>query len=311
MTWLSLFLSISSSQFVFFLCPIIMFTLLVGTLLTHLAFSLFSPFFSFHVSSPQVCLSLCLFTLSLLLFFFCWVFFFFEKSHWFDFSLFFQKKLFICSSLFVSVFLFYLLCCFAPFFFNRALSNKINWFFFWQKNHLFHLSKNSFSEFLLYDVSNKSLSSFFVFLGVKYLFSTKILNLLNLAENSPQKLLFQQKMLVQISFSSKHFVFRKNIRFSSFFRFFSSPACVFHRSTKSHSTKLICWKKKKKLLLSPFDFAPFFLKKKLFSIFQLSFKFFVFVFFCISSFSILFLWCLSFFLSFPNKKASQKKKLFR
>ena len=48
-----------------FLCPIFMFTLLVGTLLTHLAFSLFSPFFSFHVSSPQVCLSLCLFTLSL------------------------------------------------------------------------------------------------------------------------------------------------------------------------------------------------------------------------------------------------------
>ena len=79
---------------------------------------------------------------------------------------FFKKKpFFICSSLFVSVFLFYLLCCFAPFFFNRALSNKINWFFFWQKNHLFHHSKNSFSEFLLYDVSNQSLSSFFVFFG--------------------------------------------------------------------------------------------------------------------------------------------------
>ena len=103
------------------------------------------PFFSFPISSPYVCLSLCLFTLSLLCFPFC------ENSLLFLF--FFQKKknllfhFFI--PFFVKLFLFHLLCCFVPFpvcfcFFNRVLSNKINWLFFWQKNHLFNTSKNLF-----------------------------------------------------------------------------------------------------------------------------------------------------------------------
>ena len=129
------FLTFSSSFILSHLCHIFMFTLLAVSLLILHAFSLFFslPCFSFHVTSPSVCLSLCLFTLSL---FYASSVYSFQKIT-FIYLVFFSI-FFICSSLLAKLFLFFLLCCFAPFshlfFFNRVLSNKRNWPFFpWQK----------------------------------------------------------------------------------------------------------------------------------------------------------------------------------
>ena len=218
-----------------------------------------------------------------------------------------KKLFFICSSLFVSVFLFYLLCCFAPFFFNRALSNKINWFFFWQKNHLFHLSKNSFSEFLLYDVSNKSLSSFFVFFGCEIPFFPQKFWIFWTSQKIHHKNCFSNKKCWSRSHFQVNISCLENIRFSSFFRFFFISCLCLSSFDKVSFDKIDLLKKKNFFYLLLILLHSF--SRKLFPIFQLSFNFFVFVFFCLSSFSILFVWCLSSFLSFPNKKASQKKNL--
>ena len=115
-------------------------------------------------SSPYVCLSLCLFTLSLSLML---LLFITSKKHLYWFFV--KKNLFICSSLLAKLFLFYLLCCFAPFshlFFQSCSfeQEKLTPLFFWQKNNLFKTSKNFFSEILSFDVFNqKNLSSFFEF----------------------------------------------------------------------------------------------------------------------------------------------------
>ena len=99
-------------------------------------FLFFLLFFSFHVTSPSVCLSLCLFTLSL--FYASSVYsFFFQKITFHLFG--FQKKkrppfsfvhpfLQNCFCFFSFVVSHLFLICFC--FFNRVLSNKRNWPFF-------------------------------------------------------------------------------------------------------------------------------------------------------------------------------------
>ena len=142
-----------------------MFTLLAVTLLILHAFSLFSPFFLFPYFL-SLCLPLAMFIYSLS----CASSvdsFFFLKIHFYLFFFFFKKKtsFFICSSLFCKT-VFVPSPLFAPFpvcfcFFNRVLSNKINWLFHLAENHLFNTSKNLFSEFLLFAPPKKK--SFIVF----------------------------------------------------------------------------------------------------------------------------------------------------
>ena len=102
--------------------------------------------FSFHVSSPCVCLSL---SFMLLLFI---PFKTITFIHLVFFSIFFR------SSLLAKLFLFYLICCFAPFshllFFSIVFfrTREIDRFFLWQKNKLFNPSKNFFSAILSFHV---------------------------------------------------------------------------------------------------------------------------------------------------------------
>ena len=158
-TWLSLYFVLS------LICVISSCSL---SLLLVFSFSTLFLFFLFLLSlsmcsSPYVCLSLCLFTLSLMLLLFIPS----KKTPLLIFCS--KKNLFICSSLLAKLFLFYLLCCFAPFshlFFQSCSfeQEKLTPFFFWQKNNLFKTSKNFFSEILSFDVFNqKNLSSFFKF----------------------------------------------------------------------------------------------------------------------------------------------------
>ena len=113
-----------------------MFTLLaVSLFISHVFFSFFVFLFSLSIFPLLMFASRYVYLLSLSLVLPLLILFFFLKIHLYLFF-FFQKKtsFFICSSLFVKLFLFHLLCCFAPFpvcfcFFNRVLSNKINWLF--------------------------------------------------------------------------------------------------------------------------------------------------------------------------------------
>ena len=238
------------------------------------------PFFSFHISSPYVCLSLCLFTLSLVL---PLLIPFFENSPLFFFFL---KKtsFFICSSLFVKLFLFHLLCCFAPFpvcfcFFQSCSfeQDKLT-FFSWQKNHLFNTSKNLFPEFLL--IFSKGLSSFCFSNFSKFPFSKKKKKLFFwISEKIPHKNGFDKKWLSR-SHCLEIFSCLEKIRLSSICRkmFLSSPSCVFRRSKnvflkKSHSKKLFSWRKQNFFYLL-LIFAPSLFWAKTLFYFSVSFYFF-------------------------------------
>ena len=143
---------------------------------------------------------------------------------------------------------------------------------------------------------------------------SKILNFLNFAENSPQKLLFQQKMLSRSQFSSNHFAFRKISVSPAFSEFFlSSPSGVFYRSEKSSLEKNLIRKivslKKKTFFYLLLIVIPFFWEQKLFSTFHLSFYFFAFVFFCFFFFFYsVFLVSFIFFWVFQTKKSFSKKQ---
>ena len=140
----------------FFLCPLIMFTLLVVTLLT----LFFYPRFA-----------LLMFIYSLLCFF-CLCSFLFLRNHFWISSIYFPfcKTLLVMFPFFVSrLFL-------IVFFFNRVLSNKRNWqLFFWQKNHVFNPSKNLSFEFLLFDFSKKSFIIFRSSYFLKSLFQKNLI----------------------------------------------------------------------------------------------------------------------------------------
>ena len=132
---------------------------------------------------------------------------FFLKIHFYLFS--FKKipSFSFVHPFFVRLFLFHLFCCFAPFFFNRVLSNKINWLFSSsRKKHLFNTSKNIFSEFLLFFLK-KSLSSFFDFFRSSLFQKNKLF--FWISKKIPHKNGFNNKMIVQISLSGNLFVFRK------------------------------------------------------------------------------------------------------
>ena len=209
-----------------------------------------------------------------LLCFLCWfLFFFFENSLLFIFLLF-QKKgrpFSFVHPFFVKLFLFHLLCCFAPFpvcfcFFNRVLSNKINWLFsFGRKTTCLIPPRTYFLNFCYLPPPRKSLSSFFSFFS-KFPFSKNCL--FWISEKIPHKIGFKNKMIVQISLSGNLFVFRKKPSLQPLQKnvFLSSPSCVFYRSKKvflkkSHSKKLFSWRKTK-LLLSPLDFGSIFILSK-------------------------------------------------
>ena len=105
------FFAFSSSFILSHLCHIFMFTLLAVSLLILHAFSLFFSSFFLFPCYLSFCLPLTMFIYSFSLScFFC---LFLQKNHLYLFFV--QKILFICSSLLAKLFLFHLLCCFAPF----------------------------------------------------------------------------------------------------------------------------------------------------------------------------------------------------
>ena len=126
------------------------------------SYSLFSPFFSLHVSLRL--LSLCfLLSLMFLLFVFSSLFFFAKLClNLLYFRIFCEKHFFICSSFFVKLFLFYLLSCFPNFsysiFFGRITTCSIpprtyflNFGNLMKKSHsfiVFRFFLKSLSEFL-------------------------------------------------------------------------------------------------------------------------------------------------------------------
>ena len=283
-----------------------MFTLLAVSLLILHAFSLFSlPSFSFHVFL-SLCLPLAIFiySLSFSLSYASSVYSF-KKNTFIDFL--FKKNLFICSSLLAKLFLFYLLCCFAPFshLFLQSCSfeqEKLTPFFFWQKNNLFKTSKNFFSEILSFDVFNqKNLSSFFEFFFWNLFFEKSVF--LNFVQKIPQNGICNQQCL-----SRSHFLIifscwekypslqlsKKNV----FYHLFLVSLIVRKFSWKKISFDKIVSLKKTKLLLSPLDFCSiFFFESKNSSIFQLSFYFFGLLCFSRFSFSVCF-FLVSFIFSF-------------
>ena len=258
------------------------------------------PFFSFHISSPYVCLSLCLFTLSLVLpllipFFenSPLFFFFFKKDLLFHLFIPFCKTVFVPSPLlfrpFSCLFLFFQSCSFEQ--------DKLT-FFSWQKNHLFNTSKNLFPEFLL--IFSKGLSSFCFSNFSKFPFSKKKKTvLLNFWENSTQKWIWQ-KMIVQISLSGNLFVFRKNpslqhLQKNVFIFSFLCLSSFKKRFLEKISFEKIVFLKKTKLLLSPLDFCSIFILSKnsfLFFSVLLFFQLSCYLFFLL--FLIVFFWCLFF-----------------
>ena len=239
-----------------FLCPLFMFTLLVVTLLI-LFFSTFAL----------------LMFISTLLCFFCLCSFFFFCETIFESPLFIFLSVKLC--LFCLLFLFRTLFILL-FYFNRVLSNKINWpFFGWQKNHVFNTSKNLSFEFLLFDISKKK--SFIIFRFSIFFF--ELLGKLLFLFFSWKTILFTKIALatknkfVQISFFGNLFVFRK----ISVSPAFSEKVCFYYLLLVFFHLKIDFLKnrhrkngvlEKKKLFLSPLDFS--FLLKKLISIFQLS-----------------------------------------
>ena len=211
-------------------------------------------------------------------------------------------------------FLFYLLCCFAPFSHLFFLScsfeqEKLTLFFFWQKNKLFYPSKNFFFRNSVISYSKKTFIVFFDFF-LKSLFWKKLI-FLKFCSKNLTKWLLQPTMFVPISFSDSLFVFRKiSVCFLRKMFLIISFLCLL--SFESFLEKIwfekIVFLKKTKLLLYPLDFCSiFFWEQKLFSIFQLSFYFL-----CLSCyllfllFLFVFFWCLFF-----QMKKSCKKKLIR
>ena len=253
-------------------------------------------------SSPYVCLSLCLFTLSLS---YASSVYYFKKT---PLLIFCKKKTcsFVhpflqncfCSISFVVSHLF-LIC-----FFNRVLSNKRNWHlfsfgrkticlkpprtFFLKFCHLMFLIKKIFHRF-----SNFFLKSLFWKICF-FEFRTK----------NPTKWHLQPTMFVPISFSDNLFVLRKISVSPAFWEkcILSSLSCVSYRSKvflKKISFDKIVSLKKTKLLLSPLDFCSiFFLRAKTLLFSSCPFIFWFVVFFSFFFFCLFFFWCLSSFLFF-------------
>ena len=310
---LLIFLFTVSSEFVLsFLFRIFMFTLLAVTLLILHAFSLFL-FFLFSLSMfPLVKFAsryVYLLTLSCAssvdsLFF--WQFTF----------IFFGVIFFICSSLLAKLFLFYLLCCFAPFFsfvFSIVFfrTREIDLFFFGgQKNNLFNPSKNFFLwNSVIWGLKN--LSSFFDFFEISF-FEKSVF--FEFRTKNPTKWHLQPTMFVP---SDNLFVLRKisvSPAFAENVFFIISFLCLFivrKFSWKNLSKK--CFLKKAKLLLSPLDFCSiFFLRAKtLFYFFNCPFNF-LRLSFSLFSFSVWFFFLVSFIFLFLNlsKQKSSKKISF-
>ena len=111
---------------------------------------------------------------------------FFENTLLFILFFFFQKipSFSFVHPFFVRLFLFHLLCCVEPFFFNRVLSNKINWLFSFGRKTTCLIPPRTYFLNFCYFFEKKSLSSFFRFFRSSLL---KKLFFLNFSENSTQK----------------------------------------------------------------------------------------------------------------------------
>ena len=291
------------------------------SLLLVFSFSTLFPFFSlpfsFHVSL-SLCLPLPMFIYSLtdslslsLLCFFC---LFLQKNTFIDFLL---KNLFICSSLLAKLFLFYLLCCFAPFFsfvFSIVFfrTREIDPFFFWQKNNLFNPSKN-FSEILSFDVFWRI--SFIVFRFFLKSLSWKLF--LNFVQKIPQNGICNQQCL-----SRSHFLIiflcwerypslqlsKKNV----FYHLLLVSLIVRESFLEKISFEKIVFLKKTKHLLSPLDFCSIFFffweSKNSFLFFNCPFIFLRLCFSFFFFFCLFFLVSFLFFLNLSKQKSFFKKK---
>ena len=205
--------------------------------------------------------------------------------------------------------MFYLLCCFAPFFFQSCSFEQDKLIFLLAEKPLVSsLQELIFWISVVRCLKQKSFIVFRFFWVWNTFFSTKILNFLNLAENSPQKLLFQQKMLVQISSSSKHFVFRKisvSPAFSDFFHLL--PVSFIVRQSLIRQNWFV---EKKNFFYLLLILLHSFSRKNFFLFFNCPLNF---LYLCFSVF-LLFLFCFSgvfhLFWVFQTKKLLKKKNSF-
>ena len=288
-TWLSLFFS-----FLLFLLHLFSLICVISSCLLSLllvfSFSTLFLFFLFLLSLSMFPLSLCLplsmfiyslthsLTQSLSLSLLCFFCLFLQKNTFIDFLL--KKNLFICSSLLAKLFFvlspllfrsFFLIC-----FFNRVLTNKRNWpFFSFGRKTICLIPPRIFLKFchLIFFFFKKVFHRFPIF-------SLKSLSW-KLFSNFVQKIT-QNGICNQQCLSRSHFLiiflcwekypslllFKKNVFYHLLLVSFIVRESFLE---KKISFEKIVFLKKTKHLLSPLDFAPFFLKKKLFSIFELSF----------------------------------------